>query len=83
IREKVQNGVINTIKVDSADQTADILTKGLGTSQHMKLCNQLNLVNMFGKFLLEFLEVRGPLLSSGERWCWFYNWAYLLMDPAV
>ncbi|GJY46679.1 ribonuclease H-like domain-containing protein [Tanacetum coccineum] len=49
IREKVQDGVINTIKVDSADQTADILTKGLGTSQHMKLCNQLNLVNMFGK----------------------------------
>ncbi|GJX89108.1 ARID DNA-binding domain-containing protein [Tanacetum coccineum] len=33
--------------------------------------------------LLEFLEVRGPLLSSGERWCWTYNCAYLLMDPAV
>ncbi|GKA62240.1 hypothetical protein Tco_0761759, partial [Tanacetum coccineum] len=63
IREKVQNGVINTIKVDSADQTADILTKGLGP-------------------LLEFLEVRGPLLSSSERWCWTYNCAYLLMDPA-
>ncbi|GJX72276.1 ribonuclease H-like domain-containing protein [Tanacetum coccineum] len=62
IREKVQDGVINTIKVDYADQTANILTKGLGP-------------------LLEFHEVRDPLLLSGERWCWTCSWAYLLMDP--
>ncbi|GKA58572.1 ribonuclease H-like domain-containing protein [Tanacetum coccineum] len=54
IREKVQDGVINTIKVASANQTADLFTKGHGTAQHVKLCKQLSLVNMFGKssFLL-------------------------------
>ncbi|GJX69854.1 ribonuclease H-like domain-containing protein [Tanacetum coccineum] len=40
VREKVQDGVINTIKVASADQTADLFTKGHGTTQHLKLCNQ-------------------------------------------
>nr|GEX96557.1 ribonuclease H-like domain-containing protein [Tanacetum cinerariifolium] len=49
IREKVQDVVINTIKVASADQTADLFTKGHGTAQHLKLCKQLSLVNMFGK----------------------------------
>ncbi|GJX30856.1 ribonuclease H-like domain-containing protein [Tanacetum coccineum] len=49
VREKVQDGVINTIKVASADQTADLFTKGHGTTQHLKLCNQLSLVDMFGK----------------------------------
>ncbi|GKF74765.1 putative RNA-directed DNA polymerase, partial [Tanacetum coccineum] len=49
VREKVQDGVINTIKVASADQTADLFTKGHGTAQHLKLCNQLSLVDMFGK----------------------------------
>ncbi|GJW52763.1 putative RNA-directed DNA polymerase [Tanacetum coccineum] len=44
IREKVQDGVINTFKVASADQTADLFTKGHGTAQHMKLCKQLSLV---------------------------------------
>ncbi|GKF41795.1 ribonuclease H-like domain-containing protein, partial [Tanacetum coccineum] len=49
VREKVQDGVINTIKVVSADQTADLFTKGHGTTQHLKLCNQLSLVDMFRK----------------------------------
>ncbi|GJX90484.1 ribonuclease H-like domain-containing protein [Tanacetum coccineum] len=49
VREKVQDCVINTIKVASSDQTANLFTKGHGTSQHLKLCNQLSLVDMFGK----------------------------------
>nr|GEW17066.1 ribonuclease H-like domain-containing protein [Tanacetum cinerariifolium] len=49
VREKIQDGVINTIKVAFADQTADLFTKGHGTTQHLKLCNQLSLVDMFGK----------------------------------
>ncbi|GJZ40642.1 ribonuclease H-like domain-containing protein [Tanacetum coccineum] len=47
IREKVQDGVINTFKVASADQTADLFTKGHGTAQHVKLCKHLNLVVLF------------------------------------
>nr|GEV58072.1 ribonuclease H-like domain-containing protein [Tanacetum cinerariifolium] len=45
VREKIQDGV----KVSSADQTANLFTKGHGTTQHLKLCNQLSLVDMFGK----------------------------------
>ncbi|GJU46458.1 putative RNA-directed DNA polymerase, partial [Tanacetum coccineum] len=57
IREKVQDGVINTFKVASADQTADLFTKGHGTAQHMKLCKQLSLVNMFGKSFFSLLNI--------------------------
>ncbi|GKE89144.1 hypothetical protein Tco_1566619, partial [Tanacetum coccineum] len=49
VREKVQDGVVNTFKVASAYQTADLFTKGHGTAQHLKLCNQMSLVDMFGK----------------------------------
>ncbi|GKE47083.1 hypothetical protein Tco_1478341 [Tanacetum coccineum] len=64
IREKVQNGVIGTIKVASADQTADLFTKGHGSSQHLKLCDQLSLVDMSGKtFGAIPFSLKGPLLS--------------------
>ncbi|GJQ98130.1 ribonuclease H-like domain-containing protein [Tanacetum coccineum] len=47
IREKVASGLIKTVKVDSEEQIADILTKGLGSVQHMKLCSKLTLSNLF------------------------------------
>ncbi|GJT64968.1 ribonuclease H-like domain-containing protein [Tanacetum coccineum] len=37
VREKILKGVVKTVKVDSANQIADILTKGLDTIQHLKL----------------------------------------------
>nr|GEV83579.1 zinc finger, CCHC-type [Tanacetum cinerariifolium] len=49
VREKVQDGVINTIKVAFADQTVGLFTNGHGTTHHLKLCNQLSLVDMLGK----------------------------------
>ncbi|GKB57279.1 ribonuclease H-like domain-containing protein, partial [Tanacetum coccineum] len=36
-REKILNGVVKTVKVNSANQIADILTKGLDTIQHYEL----------------------------------------------
>ncbi|GJT30079.1 putative RNA-directed DNA polymerase [Tanacetum coccineum] len=67
IREKVQDGVINTLKVASADQTADLFTKGHGTAQHLKLCKQLSLVNMFGKSsLLLLLNLKGSFCQVVE-----------------
>ncbi|GJW38349.1 ribonuclease H-like domain-containing protein [Tanacetum coccineum] len=48
IREKVASGLIKPVKVDSEKQIADILTKGLGSMQHMKLCSKLTLNNLFG-----------------------------------
>ncbi|GJW06529.1 ribonuclease H-like domain-containing protein [Tanacetum coccineum] len=41
VREKILKGVIKTVKVESADQIADILTKGLDTIQHNKLLAML------------------------------------------
>ncbi|GJR11781.1 ribonuclease H-like domain-containing protein [Tanacetum coccineum] len=37
VREKVLKGVVKTVKVDSANQITDILTKGLDTVQHLEL----------------------------------------------
>ncbi|GJX75719.1 ribonuclease H-like domain-containing protein [Tanacetum coccineum] len=48
VREKVQAGIIKTKKIASADQTADIFTKALGTTEHKKLFSQLSLIDMFG-----------------------------------
>ncbi|GKG17810.1 ribonuclease H-like domain-containing protein, partial [Tanacetum coccineum] len=39
IREKVASGLIKIVKVESENQIADILTKGLGTMQHRKILN--------------------------------------------
>ncbi|GJR96370.1 ribonuclease H-like domain-containing protein, partial [Tanacetum coccineum] len=47
VREKVLAGVIKTEKIDTANQIADILTKGQDTKQHNLLCFKLGLINMF------------------------------------
>ncbi|GKB08368.1 ribonuclease H-like domain-containing protein [Tanacetum coccineum] len=41
VREKILKEVVKTIKVDSANQIADILTKGLDTLQHKILVEKL------------------------------------------
>lgn len=47
IREKISSGLIKTVKVDSKDQTADVLTKALGSVQHSVMVRKLGIVNMF------------------------------------
>ncbi|KAF5799967.1 putative RNA-directed DNA polymerase [Helianthus annuus] len=47
LREKVADGVISTVKVDSESQLADLFTKGLGVSQHEEFCKKLTLVDLF------------------------------------
>ncbi|GJW82025.1 putative RNA-directed DNA polymerase [Tanacetum coccineum] len=47
VREKVASGVIKTEKIYSSQQTADILTKGLGFDQHKELCKKLGMLDMF------------------------------------
>ncbi|GJY56354.1 hypothetical protein Tco_0455469, partial [Tanacetum coccineum] len=47
VREKILNGVVKTIKVDSANQIADIFTKGLDTVQHDKLIKELGMFNLY------------------------------------
>ncbi|KAJ0442979.1 putative RNA-directed DNA polymerase [Helianthus annuus] len=47
LREKVADGVISTVKVDSESQLADVFTKGLGVGQHEEFCKKLTLVDLF------------------------------------
>ncbi|GJR83506.1 putative RNA-directed DNA polymerase [Tanacetum coccineum] len=47
VREKVASGLIKTVKVDSKDQIADVLTKALGSVQHSALVKKLGMVNLF------------------------------------
>ncbi|GJT50638.1 ribonuclease H-like domain-containing protein [Tanacetum coccineum] len=47
VREKILNGVVKTVKVDFANQIADILTKGLDTIQHKSLVNKLGLFDIY------------------------------------
>ncbi|GJW19214.1 putative RNA-directed DNA polymerase [Tanacetum coccineum] len=47
VREKILSGVLRTQKIGSADQTADIFTKGLNKLQHNKLVNQMGLFDCF------------------------------------
>ena len=47
VREKILKGVIKTVKVDSANQIADIFTKGLDTDQHKFLVKKLGLTDLY------------------------------------
>ncbi|GJW53150.1 ribonuclease H-like domain-containing protein [Tanacetum coccineum] len=47
VREKILKGVVETVKVDSANQIADILTKGLDTFQHKELVKSLGLFDIY------------------------------------
>ncbi|GJY04598.1 hypothetical protein Tco_0370538 [Tanacetum coccineum] len=47
VREKIMSGVLKTRKIGSADQTADIFTKGLNKVQHGKLVKQMELFDCF------------------------------------
>nr|GEV38796.1 ribonuclease H-like domain-containing protein [Tanacetum cinerariifolium] len=47
LREKILKGVVKTVKVDSANQIADILTKGLDTIQHLELVKILGMFDVY------------------------------------
>ncbi|GKB42640.1 hypothetical protein Tco_0887582, partial [Tanacetum coccineum] len=47
LREKIAGGVFKTCKVQSQDNVADLLTKGLCSAEHRKFCDKLNLCNLF------------------------------------
>ncbi|GJV67221.1 phosducin-like protein 3 [Tanacetum coccineum] len=47
VREKVLKGVVKTVKVDSANQIADILTKGLDTVQHLDFVKKLGMYDVY------------------------------------
>ena len=47
VREKILTCVIKTVKINTIDQTADILTKGLSKLRHDKLVGKLGMIDVF------------------------------------
>ncbi|GJX21154.1 ribonuclease H-like domain-containing protein [Tanacetum coccineum] len=47
VREKILKGVVKTLKVESANQIADIFTKGLDTIQHKKFVEKLGMLDIY------------------------------------
>ncbi|GKA46002.1 hypothetical protein Tco_0738798 [Tanacetum coccineum] len=47
LREKVADGVVKTVKVKSADNIADIFTKGLSVQDHNKFCDNLEMYDLY------------------------------------
>lgn len=47
IREKLQQGLLNTFYLASSEQLADLLTKGLSSLQHSHLLSKLGMINIF------------------------------------
>ncbi|GJX00809.1 ribonuclease H-like domain-containing protein [Tanacetum coccineum] len=64
VREKILKGVVKTVKVDSANQIADILTKGLDTIQHLELVKRLEIYEVWTEFEA-FEELRVKAASFG------------------
>lgn len=46
IRHKIKDGMVRTIYVNTKDQLADILTKGLSQAQHIHLLGKLGVLNI-------------------------------------
>nr|GEV34380.1 ribonuclease H-like domain-containing protein [Tanacetum cinerariifolium] len=63
VRQKILKGVVKTVIVDSANQIADILTKGLDTIQHFKLVKRLGMHDVYQ------VEAKG-----GSRWIKRERW---------
>ncbi|GJX80671.1 ribonuclease H-like domain-containing protein [Tanacetum coccineum] len=52
VREKILSGAVKTVKVDSANQIADILTKGLDTLQPKVLVEKLGMFDIYQVLML-------------------------------
>ncbi|GJS30966.1 ribonuclease H-like domain-containing protein [Tanacetum coccineum] len=61
VREKILKGVVKTVKIESANQITDILTKELDTLQHKELVKKLGMFDIYQK---------GTLY---EDWCLFMD----------
>ena len=47
IREKIQQGLVETKYLHTKEHEADMLTKGLGKSQHEYLLSKFGVMNLF------------------------------------
>ncbi|GJR06201.1 ribonuclease H-like domain-containing protein [Tanacetum coccineum] len=73
VREFFLKGVIKTVKVNSANQITDILTKGLDTVQHNELVKNL------GMLMFTRLRLRGNVEIYSLLWYTFITGAYFVI----
>ncbi|GKD64276.1 ribonuclease H-like domain-containing protein, partial [Tanacetum coccineum] len=69
VREKVLKGVVKTVKVNSVNQIADIITKGLDTIQHLELVK--NLFSLVRSSLLK-MDIDESLKTVAAKFAKFY-----------
>ncbi|GJT16148.1 hypothetical protein Tco_0874854 [Tanacetum coccineum] len=62
LREKVVAGIVKAVKVKSADNVADVFTKGLSMDDHNKFCRMLKLKE-FRETFLKHMEIMLMLYS--------------------
>ncbi|GJR28421.1 putative RNA-directed DNA polymerase [Tanacetum coccineum] len=70
LREKVANGIVKTVKIKSADNSADIFTKGLSVVDHNKFCEYLGLTDLYRIGLrgnIENIKPNPVLRTNDER----------------
>ena len=66
IKQKIQAGIMKTKHVNTKEQLADILTKGLPRSQHENLVGKLGVLNLFTPTSLRgsnVIGVKGSLVN--------------------
>ncbi|GJU16391.1 ribonuclease H-like domain-containing protein [Tanacetum coccineum] len=64
VREIFLSGVVKNVKVDSINQIADILTKGLDASQHKELVEKLGMVDIYQAETKRDVEI---VVSAGNK----------------
>jgi len=52
VRERIKSGMIQTEYINTKEQLADLLTEGLGTTQHHVLLDKLGVFNVYRDFSL-------------------------------
>lgn len=78
IREKVQQTVIKTCYIGTKEQPADLLTKGLNSSQHKYLVNKLGMINFFNH-----TSLRGNVKNTYEEDVYQISIIFCLLDSLV
>nr|GEV19553.1 hypothetical protein [Tanacetum cinerariifolium] len=66
VREKFSADIIKTVKIHTDIQTADIVTKCLGTMQHNLFCRNLGMHDMFAVKAVDKVQVKNDSASAKD-----------------
>ncbi|GJR96157.1 ribonuclease H-like domain-containing protein [Tanacetum coccineum] len=78
--KKVLKGVVKTVKVDSTNQIADILTKGLDTIRHSELVKRLGMHDVYHVETKEDIEIYSLNETDEDRQTQIHQTVEALVD---